>query len=683
MADRQYKAFISYSHRDKAIASWLHRALETYRFPKGKNGAEPPERLHPIFKDREELPAADSLGEAIDKAIEHSDALIVLCSPDSANSPWIAKEVDAYKRLNGDRNVFPVIVAGEPPANFPAPLLVHYENGEPTDREAEPIAADLRPEADGKKLAKLKLVAGLAGVDLDTLVQRDAARRQRRMAAVAAASLVGMVGTSGLALYAIDQRNEAREQRAEADGLIEYMLTDLREQLEPVGRLEVLDGVGKRAMAYYTRQKLEDLSATELGRRVRAVQLVAEVQNLRGNNQEALPAFEQAARTTAELLARRPDDPVRMYNHGQSLFWVGYIAWQHGKMGEAREAMEAYADISTRLAAMDRSNLEWQMEESYSLSNLGTMDFEEGKLSSALDYFERSLVAVDKVSQAEGRPVSRQVELGESHSWVSTTLLNLGRIKESSEVRRAELAIYAPLEQADPANSNIAFAQVSAKAAMGFLLMQSGKNAEARQFLDDAIAGGEKLIAADPANTFPRELIRPALRERALLAWNERDAALSARLYDRLEQMLRELQRKDPDNYEWNIENSAQVDIYRVLSDPMSGPPDGLIRMASQWRARLNPNDLDSRWMLVALDLIDGLAHERSGKHSEAREAFRRALGQPQAKGERVSIEGIALRAVAAERIGEREQARTLRQRLKELGVDPPIDDAITRRSRN
>jgi len=66
MAEFRYIAFLSYSHRDRQIAEWLHRELETYRVPKRMIGtATPlgpvPARLHPIFKDREELSAAGSL----------------------------------------------------------------------------------------------------------------------------------------------------------------------------------------------------------------------------------------------------------------------------------------------------------------------------------------------------------------------------------------------------------------------------------------------------------------------------------------------------------------------------------------------------------------------------------------------------------------------------------------------
>ena len=163
MGERRYKAFLSYSHRDRQMAEWLHKRLESYRLPSGLV-EHARTALRPIFKDREELPASDNLGEAIEGAISRSDALIVLCSPSAAVSPWIAKEIDCFKRLHGDSRVYLALIEGEPPYNIPPPLLVHYNDGQPTEDRAEPIAADFRPEGDGKKLGVLKLVAGIAGV---------------------------------------------------------------------------------------------------------------------------------------------------------------------------------------------------------------------------------------------------------------------------------------------------------------------------------------------------------------------------------------------------------------------------------------------------------------------------------------------------------------------------------------
>ena len=53
-----------------------------------------------------------------------------------------------------------------------------------------------------------------------------------------------MLVTSTLSVVAIEARNEARDQRREAEGLVGFMLGDLRQKLEPLGRLDTLDSVG-------------------------------------------------------------------------------------------------------------------------------------------------------------------------------------------------------------------------------------------------------------------------------------------------------------------------------------------------------------------------------------------------------------------------------------------------------
>ena len=67
--------------------------------------------------------------------------------------------------------------------------------GELSDQRAEPMAADARAEGDGYKLARLKLVAGLIGVGLDDLRQRETHRRIRRMSLITTASIAGMIMT--------------------------------------------------------------------------------------------------------------------------------------------------------------------------------------------------------------------------------------------------------------------------------------------------------------------------------------------------------------------------------------------------------------------------------------------------------------------------------------------------------
>jgi len=326
----KYYAFLSYSHADAATADWLHGALERFRTPGAlagrltQNGVIP-RRLTPIFRDRHELPASQDLGREIQDALDSSRFLIVLCSPAAATSRWVNAEIDMFKRHRPDGCVLAAIMSGEPFASdipgreaeecLPPALRHKYaRRGRPTARPAEPLAADLRDHRDGKRLGLLKLIAGMLGVGLDELVQRETLRRQRRLAIVAAASIAGMAVTSTLAIFALDSRDEARDQRREAEGLVGFMLGDLREKLEPVGRLDALDAVGSHALAYFQKQDKSSLSDAALAQRSRALSLLAEIATLRGDFDGALRRYNEAMAGTAEMVRRSPNDPQRLFD---------------------------------------------------------------------------------------------------------------------------------------------------------------------------------------------------------------------------------------------------------------------------------------------------------------------------------------------------------------------------------
>jgi len=115
----QFWAFLSYSHRDRGWANWLHRAIETYQVPDrlvGRTGPAGtiPARLSPAFRDREELAASSDLGDRLGAALDGSKFLVVLCSPASASSKWTNQEIIQFKRAHGDDRIFAAIVDGEP-----------------------------------------------------------------------------------------------------------------------------------------------------------------------------------------------------------------------------------------------------------------------------------------------------------------------------------------------------------------------------------------------------------------------------------------------------------------------------------------------------------------------------------------------------------------------------------------
>jgi tetratricopeptide (TPR) repeat protein len=527
----RYAAFLSYSHRDKRWATWLHRALETYRPPaRLGNGAaqkaQMREALRPIFRDRDELPASPDLSQQIDEALNASRALIVLCSPAAAKSQWTNAEIARFKRLHPDRPVLAVLVAGEPYASdiagredeeaFPPALRFQVApDGSLTDIRAEPIAADVRPDADGKRMGKLKVVAGLLGVGLDQLVRRETARRNRRFVYLAGASLTGMALTSSLALYAFRQRAEAVRQREQADGLIEFMLTDLRRKLEPLGRLDVMDTVGERALHYYASQDLADLDADALGRRARALQMVGEVANQRGNLDGALPLFEQASATTAEQLRRDPNNPQRIFDHAQSVYWVGYVAWQRGNLAAARANFTQYLDFAQKLSAIAADKPAWQAEEGYADVNIAVVDLDSNNPDRALAGFEAG-------RKVWARLTSRYPDHHEFGYWLGQTIgrkadarSRLGDYAGALAEHRQELAVYQAILAQDPGNSQAASGIGVVWLHSAQTQIKAGNPADAVAFADESLGVMRPLVAKDPTNTLWKEMAIKAADARA------------------------------------------------------------------------------------------------------------------------------------------------------------------------
>jgi WD40 repeat protein len=241
----KYWAFISYSHQDEEWAAWLHGALERYRVPRALVGKAGPagtlsKRLAPVFRDRDELPSASDLHQQILDALSQSRFLIVVCSPSSAASLYVNEEIQAFRRLGRSKQILCLVVDGEPgasrhperglPEAFPPALL-----GEVDGHALEPLAADARPDKDGKGDALLKILAGMLGVGLDDLKHREARRRKWRIARWAAmcAAVVGVVaGVYWDRQRVADERGLVAKARAAATRSLDMPERDARQRLE-------------------------------------------------------------------------------------------------------------------------------------------------------------------------------------------------------------------------------------------------------------------------------------------------------------------------------------------------------------------------------------------------------------------------------------------------------------------
>lgn len=114
----KYTAFISYNSKDDRWAKWLQRKLEAYSLPVViRNEKDEVVRREDnvkklrVFRYRADLNTI-SLNEELAKELDEARWLIVICSPNSAKSAWVGKEIQHFLDTGRRDHILPFIVDG-------------------------------------------------------------------------------------------------------------------------------------------------------------------------------------------------------------------------------------------------------------------------------------------------------------------------------------------------------------------------------------------------------------------------------------------------------------------------------------------------------------------------------------------------------------------------------------------
>lgn len=523
MAEYLYKAYLSYSHADEAWATWLHKALEAYRVPSPlvgprPDGSEVPARLTPIFRDRDDLSSAADLGEGLKQALRDSEALILICSPAAAASRWVNEEVRYFKNLGRAGRIFCMVVDGQPDAGagakscFP-PALFDGVN----DAPAEPLAADPRPYADGKALARLKLVAGLLGVRLDELRRRDL-KRKRRLQAIGAAAALAVISLAGLAITA---RMAEQRERQSAEQMASFIV-DLGEDLKSEIDLASLSRISEKAMTYLEGidpRRLQPETAIKVGLALRQIGHVSDGQ---GRSDDAREAFHRSRDLFLDMTERYPQREDLLFELGQAEFYVATHYFFLDQFDLAQPGAQRYADISRQLYEADPENPQWQLELSYAATGLLAMKVYGGGpyQPAILDEADQALQIAREVLQASPDDVELIRNYSTTLAWTADTRLLACELDEALAEREETLAMAARALEKIPSDNDSRESYAYAHTGVANVEEQMGRLDSAASHYQSAIDNLAILWRQDASN----ERVRLALQWRRLyLAGNQLD----------------------------------------------------------------------------------------------------------------------------------------------------------------
>lgn len=470
--------------------------------------------MNPVFRDREDLSAARDLSTRIIRALEASESLIVICSPASAQSHWVNEEIRQFTAMGMGDRVYCLIVDGDPQAESGdsccfAPALFEQQ-------EVEPLAADARKWADGKRLAMLKLVAGILGIRLDDLRQRDLQRRRK----LRLAGILAIAAALSLAVFAIISEISRQNEREKAEQMATFIV-DLGERLQSTSDLETLALINEQASRHFDSLDPNDLSL-ETGKKVAlTLRQMGRVSELQGRRVEALEAFQRSRDLLQTLESKHPGRPELLFELSNAEYYIGSYYLELGGYASAREAFQNSHLLTRELIASDPENPAWIMERSYSHNNLAAVQLASGQGvdDETLKHLEDALALIEQVMHLEPDNREYASHYSTTLAWAADAQYEACRVETamSMRIRARQLAEAATLS--DPGNRSLERRHAYAVSGVSAIQIHAGQLDLAEKNLERAIAMLQQMSIADPSNVHYRlEIIEREFRMARLVA---------------------------------------------------------------------------------------------------------------------------------------------------------------------
>lgn len=457
----------------------------------------------------------------------------------------------------------------------------------------------------------------------------DRRRRTRRVLAFAAAVVLAAASAIS-ALLALRAHQDAERRRSQAESLVDYLLTDLADELRPLGRLALMDHVAQRALAHLSQLPERDADETTRLQRVRALRTLGEVFVERGDQGAAQKAFDQAITMLQGTTAGADISSDVLLERGTVAYWLGMLDFRRNDLAAAETWFERYRTDATELTRRAPENADWQLELSYALNNLGSVAKQQQQSERALELFRQSAELKDRVLAAQPNNTALAVEQADSLSWIGSVLEQEGRLGEAMGYYQRQLELLRGIGERQPAADGWRHRLALAELMAGKLHVALDRLNDASQLYSSAEQSLEHLIAADVSNaTWQRNLSYAQVQIGYLLVISQRPDEARLRLLPALERMQRLV--SDPESpTEWrrlfalNLLRMGQAELGRhALDDAQSN----LDRALGETRALfvMNPGDNETRDLLARVWIARGDVLATRKKHTDAQAAWHEA----------------------------------------------------------
>ena len=515
-------------------------------------------------------------------------------------------------------------------------------------QQAARWSAEGRPEdlllPQGKRLTEARVLQAEGVFALSeteaALIRASIGRVQRRahLRTLAFASIVALALTASvMGLRATAARRQAEQQRAEAEGLMGFMLGDFVDKLRPLGKLDLLDSVSLKGLEYLKRPQDEDVSPTALTQRAKTLQVIGEVRRARGDVKGALDALTAADAILQQRNKESPQDTEVLKTLGATAFWLGQIAMDQNDLPKAQSYWQDYLNTSDRLHALEPDKVEWWVEQSYGHTNLGSLALQRTELNLAAREFNQS-IALKERALAKEQTTKLLADLANTYSFLASTKEYQGELDAAARLYDKELQIILHLRDIAPVEVLWIKKQVFALRMRADIRLAWGLDQQALADYREARALFQDLLARDPDNRAWRSEVANLEQDELRIAARQHNTKDVSAGLESVAATLRSSTESAPSNVEWaRWEATSHWNLAVVLL--AKGNMDEARRENQTAMDRLDKlyatgkNSVLPRLRLIDTLLLSAEIARAQGTSDAAQAACRRAYGLMEADG--------------------------------------------------
>ncbi len=394
-------------------------------------------------------------------------------------------------------------------------------------------------------------------------VSRFVRRNRFAVVAVSAVALALVIGTVVSTMQALRakraerlasiERSKAVDERAHAEDLLGFMLGDLRTQLAKVGRLDVLESVGDKAMGYFSSRETSGMDDPTLARRAKALTQIGEIRMDQARYSDAAAAFAEAYKQASALVARHPKDGAMIFERGQAEYWNGFVHWQRGEIPEATDWLNRYSNTSLELVALDPSRPEWQSELAWGRHNLATLQLENGEYDQAKNGFLAELSTLDKSLTKSRNDQDLRFRISEVHSWLGNLASRQRNLGKAMKEYSIQAEILEDLSQSTSGAELWRFKFADALLFQTDLALTAGQQVIAGDKLAQSLTILNELVALDPANRQWEITLLEAKLKAAVLTRQKGDLSNALHLIEDAVPKLERLASAEPSDHYFTL----------------------------------------------------------------------------------------------------------------------------------